>query len=248
MADGEIVVKNIMPDHSGSDGFGGMGGIGGILIGSLLGGRGGLFGGNAWGGGVGWPAAAAVATDIVLNPALASIQSQIGSLQDQISDNGLSNEIGRVQDQISAQATGISASIANLATAQAAWNFTTLQSINGLGRDVTAQANQNALQQLNSFNNMTTTTLQGFNSQAMQTQNATNQIIAQWTALAAQLATCCCNLENAIHSDGDATRALINANRMDDLQTALNEARLAASQSQQTAAIVASLKGTSVVV
>lgn len=75
----------------------------------------------------------------------------------------------------------------------------------------------------------------------MQVQNTTNQIIAQGTALSSQLAECCCTLRETINRDGDETRALINANRMADLQDSLNQARLSASQSEQTAAIVAAL-------
>lgn len=75
----------------------------------------------------------------------------------------------------------------------------------------------------------------------MQTQNATNQIIAQGTANAAAMAACCCELKEAISRDGDETRALINENRMNDLQSALNEARLAASQAAQTNSLLAAL-------
>ena len=184
----------------------------------------------------------------MLSPALQSIQGQIGTLSDQISTNQISTQLTGIDNRFSAQSDVLQNSIANLATAQAAGNFTTLNSINGLGRDVTAQSNQNALQQLNSFNQLTTTTLQGFNSQAMQTQNATNQIIAQGTANAAAMAACCCELKEAISRDGDETRALINSNRMNDLENALAEARLQASQTSQTIAIVNALKPTASVV
>jgi len=235
-----------------NDGLG-MGGIGGILIGSLLAGRGGLFWNNGWGGGwVGWPAAAAVASDIVLNPAFQSIQGQISTLSDTISTQNMSNAMTsgfadvvnathQTSDIVNAWARDILSGISNLATAQAAGNFTTLTSINGLGRDVTAAQNQSALQQLNSFNNLTTTTLQGFNGQAMQIQNATNQIIAQGTAMAAAAAACCCEIKETISRDGSLTRALISDNRMHDLESQLSEARLQNSQSVQTNAIISAL-------
>lgn len=245
----ERVINNIIPSQTPNwggnynGGFDWMGGIWGILIWSLLAWGRGLFWGNGWGGTVGWPAAAWVAAEVVLTPTLNAMQNQINGLGQQLQTNSITDTAHDIAAQSTSQNTSILGAIANLSTAQANGNFTTLQSVNDLGRDVAAQANQNALQQLNSFNLLTTTTLQGFNSQAMQTQNATNQIIAGQTALSSQLAACCCELKEAINHDGQATRALLTSNRMDDLQNALNEARLAASQANQTAAIVSALSG-----
>lgn len=241
----------VMPYPVQQDGLG-MGWIGGLLIGTLLG-RGGL----GWLGGYGdygrGPAAAAVATDVVLNPAFQGIQNQISTLSDTISSQNISNamsawftsvnnSVHEISDVVNSGARDILGGISNLATAQAAGNFTTLTSINGLGRDITAAQNQSALQQLNSFNQLTTTTLQGFNSQAMQIQNATNQIIAQGTANAAAMAACCCEIKETISRDGGETRALITSNRMNDLESQLSEARLSASQSAQTNALIAALQ------
>ena len=154
-------------------------------------------------------------------------------------------------------------SIANVSTAQATAAFTTLSSINGLGRDVTAQANQNALQQLNSFNNLTTTTLQGFNSSAMQIQNSTNQIIAQGTSNAAavaqgfcqasrELATCCCEIKSLIVQDGNATRTLINDLNVQNLRDQLAAANGKVSNNEQNqyllSTILTHLKPASVIV
>lgn len=230
---------------SGSDmGFGGMGsGLGAILIGALLG-NGGLFGNRGWGGGYGSTAAGAVASEVVLTPTLNAIQNQISSLSSEIDTNAVLAGITSVNQNISGTSRDIGRDIAGLSTAVASGNFTTLNSINGLGRDVTAQANQNALQQLNSFNNLTTTTLQGFNSQAMQVQNATNQIIAQGTANAAavaagfcdisrQMAECCCETKQLIKEDGNATRALINDLNVQSLRDQLNSAKVEISNNQQ---------------
>src|ERR1035437_9215544 len=201
--------------------------LGGALAGGLLGNRGGY--GNGYGAPYAAPAATAVATDIVLNPAFQSLQTQIQTTQAQIGHNALASEIRNDVISLAGGQADIGGEIAAVATALAAGNFTTLNSINGLGRDVTAQANQNVLEQLNSFNALNTTTLQGFNqanitalqgfNQAAFNQNiATQQIIAQGVAMAAQAAECCCSIKALITADGNTTRALINANTMQDLR------------------------------
>ena len=239
-------------NNNGNDGLLGGGGIGALLIGSLLfgGNRGGFggFGGNGgyggYGNGIGAPAVAAVATDIVLNPAFQSIQHQIDQLSGQVGTNSILEAVRHIDDQVASYNTNTQNLIGNLATAQATAAFTTLQSINDLGRDVTAQANQNALQQLNSFNQLTTTTLQGFNNSAMQIQNATNQIIAQGAANAAAVATgfcnisrelaeCCCEVKQLIQSDGSLTRALINDTNVQNLRDQLATAQGKVSNNEQ---------------
>lgn len=71
----------------------------------------------------------------------------------------------------------------------------------------------------------------------MQTQNATNQIIAQGTANAATMAQCCCEIKSAIANDGDETRALINALNVQNLQTQLADAKSQISNTNQTIAL-----------
>jgi hypothetical protein len=223
---------------------GGLAGVlGGMLGGALLGGRGG-FGNN---GNYGGPVAGAVATDIILNPAFNSLQNQIQTLQGQVGANDLRNEMESMENTFAVISSGqTSANAANFAnitnqigevkTAQAANNFTTLQSINDLGRDVTAQSNQQALQQLNSFNNLTTTTLTGFNTLAMQSNIATQQIIAGQVAQAAAMAQCCCDIKQLIQSDGNVTRALINQLDKENLLAQLADAKNQASNLAQTIA------------
>lgn len=196
----------------------GAGVIGGLLLGGLLGGNGGgLFGNNNGG-----PAVTAAATDILLNPAFQSLQQQI---------NGLTTTLntGDIQDSISK----LSSDLGNVATSQAAANFTTLSSINGLGRDLVTNIHQQDLTTLNSFNNLTTTTLQGFNGSAMQIQNATNQIIAQGTANAQAMANCCCELKSAILSDGSLTRSLISDLNVQNLRDQLAAANGKVSNNEQ---------------
>ena len=239
--DGSTVLPNMGGSGSGLLGAGGgllaggaAGLVGGLLGGALLGGRNGGWGGNGYGGGA---APTAVATDIVLNPAFQSLQNQIQTVQGQINNNEVNSAITAVDATINNVTRDLNNSIANLSTAVATGNFTTLNSINGLGRDVTAQANQNALQQLNSFNQQTTTILQGFNSNAMQVQNSTNQIIAQGTATAAQMAECCCQIKATIMADGNATRALINQLDKENLQSQLLDSKNQVSNLNQSIAL-----------
>jgi len=189
-------------------------------------------------------AVGAVATDVVLQPAFQSLQTQIQTLQGQVGANDIRNEMESVENtfatissgQTSANAANFNAlgnQIGNLQTAQAAANYTTLDSINGLGRDITAAQNQAALQQLNSFNQVTTTILQGQNSLAMQSQNSTNQIIAQGTAMAAQVAQCCCEIKSVIATDGALTRALINDLNVQNLRDQLAAANGKVSNNEQ---------------
>jgi len=221
----------VMPTGGSSDGLLGGGGIGALLIGALLFGGGlGGFGGNR---GYNTPAASAVASDIVLNPAFQSLQNQITTLSGAIDSNQILAGLTSVNQNISGTSRDIGRDIANLSTSQAGANYTTLTSINGLGRDVTASQNQAALQSLNSFNNLTTTTLQGFNSSAMQVQNATNKIIAQGTANAAAMANCCCEIKAAISADGQATRELINNLNVQNLRDQLSAANGKVSNNEQ---------------
>ena len=198
------------------------GGVAGLILGGLLAnnGNGGLFGnGNNNNG----SAATAVTTDIVLNPAFQSLQNQISNLSNTLNTGDIQDSISRVNDAIS-----------NVATAQASANFTTLNSINGLGRDLVTNIHQQDLTQLNSFNALSTTTLQGFNGLAMQNQNATNQIIAQGTANAMAMQQCCCEIKSTILADGNATRALINDTNMQALRDQLTAANNKVSNNDQS--------------
>ena len=241
------------------------GGVAGLLLGGLLAnnGNGGLFGGGNNNNNNG--ANTAVATDILLNPAFQSLQTQIQTTQNQIGANALRDEIGDNQQTINTGFSGLQQDLAsigrdynnlfgqvnsNISNA----NFTTLSSINGLGRDITASQNQAALQQLNSFNNLTTTTLQGFNSSAMQVQNATNQIISQGTAAAAtnaanfyeiskEMAKCCCEIKGIVSAEGSATRALINDLNVQNLRDQLTAANNKVSNNDQNQYLLSTIIG-----
>lgn len=69
--------------------------------------------------------------------------------------------------------------------------------------------------------------------------------------LGAQLAQCCCDLQTAIHSEGEATRGLIQANTIQDLRDRLAErdrdlstANFQLSQQAQSANIISTLQPT----
>lgn len=176
----------------------GAGVIGGLLLGGLLGnnGNGGLFGGNNnKGGGI-----------------------EFESLQHQIESVAAAGQAGHLSSSVA----GLATQICDLATAGATENFTTLTSINGLGRDLLASQNQIQLQQLNSFNNL-----------QFQNAQATNQIIAQGNAAAAAAAACCCELRAAISNDGNATRALINDLNVQNLRDQLAAANSKVSNNEQ---------------
>jgi hypothetical protein len=191
------------------------GAVAGALTGMLTGGRG--FGG--WNGGAA-PVAGAVATDLLLNPAFQGIQTQIQTLQAQVGANDLRNEMESMENTFATITSGQTAAnaanfnnindkIGQVQTSQAAGNFTTLESINNLARDLTASGTQALINSIQNFNQLQ-------NSQTL----ATSQITAQLSAMAATNAECCCDLKNLITSDGNQTRALINNNTIQALRDA----------------------------
>ena len=193
------------------------GGAVGLLAGLLLG-NGGLGG---WGGNRG-PAADAAATSVVLNPAFQSLQQQISSLNNEVDNNAILAGITSVNQNISGTSRDIGRDVANLSTAAAAANFTTLSSINGLGRDITAAQTQALINNLQNFN-----AIQG------NLTNSTNQIIAQGTANAMAMQNCCCEIKGLIQSDGNATRSLINDLNVQNLRDQLAAANGKVSNNEQ---------------
>lgn len=185
------------------------GGVAGLLLGGLLAnnGNGGLFGnGNNNNNDVQFDA----------------LQSQIATMNSNINSHQIDDSITSINQNITGSTRDIQGAIGTLATAQATANFTTLTSINGLGRDITAAQNQAALQQLNSFNNL-----------QFQNAQATNQIIAQGTANAMAMQQCCCEIKGAIAADGQATRQLINDLNVQNLRDQLAAANNKVSNNEQ---------------
>lgn len=218
------------------DGFMG-GGLGGILLGALLFGRGGL-GGLGMGGGY-----APGVVEGSQSGAISGIQQQLNSLSSQVASTGIHSELNEIEGSIEALNVANLQGIANNAqlyqsgnaaiqTSLANSNFTTLSSVNSLGRDITAAYNQG-------FNSLNTAMLQGFNEMGRDTLNATNMIINGQNALSSRMAECCCEIKSTITADGAMTRALITDNRMQDLQAALNDAKNQISDLNQTNALIA---------
>ena len=201
-----------LPMMGGTTGGVGMGALGGGVVGLLLGGllgnkNGGLFGGSNGND-----------NDVQFD----ALQNQINSISTSLGAHEITGAVEQVNQNVSGTSRDQLSAIGNLATAQAAANFTTLSSINGLGRDVLASQNQIQLQNLNSFNNL-----------QFQNAQATNQIIAQGTANAAAMSECCCNLKAAITADGGMTRALINDLNVQNLRDSLAAANNKVSNNEQ---------------
>lgn len=51
--------------------------------------------------------------------------------------------------------------------------------------------------------------------------------LEQTSALSAQMANCCCDLKTAIHAEGEATRNMIQQNKIESLQAQINQLQLA---------------------
>lgn len=107
-------------------------------------------------------------------------------------------------------------------TSQANGNFTTLNSINGLGRDLTAASTQALI------NN-----LQNFNTLGSQIATGTNQLIAGQNAQNATMSACCCEMKQVVAAEGAATRALINDLNVQSLRDQLSSANNKVSNNEQ---------------
>lgn len=68
----------------------------------------------------------------------------------------------------------------------------------------------------------------------------------QAQAMQAQQAQCCCDVKTAIHAEGEATRALINANTMQELRDNLQAAQLQLGTLSQTNTLLSAINKTPV--
>lgn len=228
--DGNAMLPNLGTGSEFGMGSGALGGgILGLLAGMLLTGRGGF-----WGNGVnGGPLANAATTDIVMNPAFQSLQQQIAGISSAMNTNSTNAEIDNVARSIEsanlANLQGIASNAltyqagnANVLTELANGNFTTLNSINGLGRDIVASNTQALINNLQNFNNL-----------SAQVATGNNQIIAGQNAQNAQMAACCCDIKQTISAEGAATRALINDLNVQNLRDQLIAANTKVSNNEQ---------------
>lgn len=218
----------------GNDGIFGGGGAGGFILGLLFG-RNGLFGngyGNGYGNGAGGYVPGVVEGG--QSAGISALQTQLSNLAGQVSQNTLINGQEDISNDVTNGVNRLCSNIESLGrdllqgqgmiqTSLQNANFNTLSSINGAVRDITAQNNQNALQTLNSFNQLNTNLLQGVNEIGRDAANYANQLVAGQNALSRQVADCCCDIKTAICNDGDKTRALINDIRIGELQTQVSD-------------------------
>lgn len=75
-------------------------------------------------------------------------------------------------------------------------------------------------------------------------QNLSNAIcqseyksLEHYSALSAQIADCCCKTQQAVHAEGEATRAMLQQNKIDALQQQVNQLQTAQTVSAATANI-----------
>ena len=69
-----------------------------------------------------------------------------------------------------------------------------------------------------------------------------NSITGEGRAMQTQLANCCCNIESAIHAEGDATRALIRENEIQTLRDKVTDLQMQTSQCRQNEYLVSTLR------
>lgn len=185
---------------------GALGGIAGLVLGSMLGNRGGLFGGNNGGNGDG------------------AVALGYGEIVEAIGDAKLAGVVAAGENRA---ATLEQTSM--LQTAIATTNFNTLNTVNGLGRDIQASNTQQLITNLQSFNSLAQQNQLSFNGlgvaaaeaasdikAAIATQTARAEAIAAASALANQ--ECCCEIKTAIRNSTDAILGNLTSTRIQDLQ------------------------------
>jgi len=226
-----------------------------LLILLLLGGGQGGLGG--FGGRNGGPAANAVTTDVVLQPAFQALQGQITNLQENLSADAITGKISDLSTQLCASGQNLNATnnantrelaggISNLATATATGNFTTLQSLNGLQAALTQTATQNLIQGLNQSQITNGLVANGFNNQTLATLTGFNATEKSIDVLAREMAKCCCETQQAIErsicAGKDNTQTILSQlshDRMADLTQQLQDAKNQISDLNQTNALIA---------
>jgi hypothetical protein len=185
-------MNGLLPLILGGALFGGQNGVGGLFGGN----RGGWGPGMGMGMGMGMGAGGYYAGNVQGEQTgdLQGLRAQVAQISNTQGQDRLASEIDEVEGAIGTLGTANCASFADVQSSLAsigrdynnlfgqvnsnlaAANFSTLSSVNGLGRDVVAQSNNNALQQLNSFNVLGTNINQGFNSMAQLTQTGLNDV------------------------------------------------------------------------
>lgn len=151
------------------------------------------------------------------------LKSDIKAVADQLTSASIVERIDQVADQAQE----------NLAN--------TLNQFNVTQASLNAAQNQAALTNLNSFNALTTSLLQGLNEVGRDASNiAAAQQLSQ-TVQSAAINSEFCNVKALILQDGDKTRSLINDLRVKELETQLQDAKNMAVNSEQTRQLMENL-------
>jgi hypothetical protein len=227
-----------------STGYPGMGGFGfgsgfgldALLI--LL-----LLGPNGFGrGGYGSPAANAVTTDVVLQPAFQSLQQQIAQLAENQATAAITNKIGDQMQAQASQAGSIGAAIGGLQASIENSRFTALDQNNNLYRDITAQNTQallNANQQTQITNGLITN---GFNQNYLATLTGFNGVEKSIDGLSREQAECCCQIKESILTNAQRGIDLQNQIQKENLISQLNDAKAQISNLSQTNQLIQAMQ------
>lgn len=231
----------------------GLGGAVGAVLGSWFNPvNNGWWGNRGWGGGYG--AGVGVDTVIDANTAgrITGLEAGVANIQNQISQNSIMGELEDIEGMVNTNFIAIMGGIkdnvntylttsADIKTGIANANFTTLQSLNGLGASFSNQFNAQNLANLNSFNVLTTSMLQGFNEIGKDLAVSTNQLIAGQKDLGYAMKDCCCDIRSAVAAEGSATRALITDIEIQDKNTQIADLKAQVSNGEQTNALIAAM-------
>ena len=202
-------------NYPGGMGLGGMGtgfGIDALLILLLLGGGNGGLGG--WGNRAGGPAATAVTTDVIMQPAFQSLQQQISGLASQFSASQLTEAVSNVSDQVQMSGNQVVQNQGQIRTDLQNGNFQTLTSLNGLNRDITAQNTQLLINDNQQTQLVNGNIVNGFNQQNLATLTGFNGVKDAICAMSREMAECCCETQKSIQasiiSAKDNTQMILN--------------------------------------
>lgn len=106
--------------------------------------------------------------------------------------------------------------------------------INQVSRDVLETSNATNVGILNASNNTDKEILQSRYDNSLGQCNIEKTILLGNQGMQSQLSACCCDLKTAIHAEGEATRAMITENTIQELRDNLQAAQLTLGNATQT--------------
>lgn len=108
------------------------------------------------------------------------------------------------------------------------------EAINRVSRDVLETSNATNVGILNAANNTDKEILQSRYDNSLGQCNIEKTILLGNQNMQSQLSACCCDLKSAIHAEGEATRAMITENTIQELRDNLQAAQLTLGNATQT--------------